>query len=138
MTFVCTSLKEDAGSNNNWMDPQDAHDKMDALYAGCMKGRTLYVVPYCMGPIDSPLSRCGIEITDSPYVVVNMRIMTRMGTEALKRIEKEASDFVRGLHSTGDLNPEKRFIMHFPQEKYIKSFGSGYGETLFLARSVTL
>ena len=79
LTFVCTEDQEDAGPNNNWMAPEDAHQKMDALFAGCMKGRTLYVVPYCMGPIDSPFSRCGVEITDSAYVVLSMRIMTRMG-----------------------------------------------------------
>ncbi|MGH8105647.1 MAG: phosphoenolpyruvate carboxykinase (GTP), partial [Arenimonas sp.] len=126
LTFVCTSNKEDAGPNNHWMAPAEAHAKMDELYAGCMRGRTMYVVPYCMGPIDSPLARCGVEITDSPYVVANMRIMTRMGEAALKRIEREGS-FVKGLHSIGDLNPDRRYIMHFPEELAIKSFGSGYG-----------
>jgi phosphoenolpyruvate carboxykinase (GTP) len=80
-TFVCTRDREDAGPNNNWLDPDEAHAKVDALFDGAMQGRTLYVVPYCMGPIDSPLSRCGVEITDSPYVVANMRkLMTRMGS----------------------------------------------------------
>ncbi len=133
LTFVCTSHKEDAGSNNHWMSPADAHAKMDELYAGCMRGRTMYVVPYCMGPIDSPLARCGVEITDSPYVVANMRIMTRMGADALKRIEREGS-FVKGLHSIGDLNPDRRFIMHFPEELAIKSFGSGYGGNALLGK----
>ena len=105
LTFICTEHKEDAGPNNNWMEPEAAHAKIDALFAGCMKGRTMYVVPYCMGPINSPYARCGVEITDSPYVVLNMRIMTRMGAPALKRIEEEGT-FVRGLHSIGDLDPE--------------------------------
>jgi phosphoenolpyruvate carboxykinase (GTP) len=133
LTFVCTSNKEDAGPNNHWMAPADAHKKMEELYAGCMRGRTLYVVPYCMGPIDSPLARCGVEITDSPYVVANMRIMTRMGESALKRIEREGS-FVKGLHSIGDLNPDRRFIMHFPEELSIQSFGSGYGGNALLGK----
>ena len=133
LTFVCTAIKEDAGPNNNWMPPQQAHAQMDALFAGCMQGRTLYVVPYCMGPIDSPFSRCGVEITDSAYVVLNMRLMTRMGRAALERITRDAR-FVRGLHSTGDLNPKRRFIMHFPEELSIKSFGSGYGGNALLGK----
>jgi len=133
LTFVCTSNREDAGPNNHWMAPADAHRKMDELFKGCMKGRTLYVVPYCMGPIDSPLSRCGVEITDSAYVVLNMKIMTRMGRPALERIAREGR-FVKGLHSTGDLNPERRFIMHFPEELSIKSFGSGYGGNALLGK----
>lgn len=133
LTFVCTPQREDAGPNNPWMAPAEAHAKMDALFAGCMRGRTLYVIPYCMGPIDSPLSRCGVEITDSPYVVANMRIMTRMGAAALARIEREGT-FVKGLHSTGDLDPDRRFIMHFPEELTIKSFGSGYGGNALLGK----
>jgi len=133
LTFVCTSSKEDAGPNNNWMAPDDAHEKIDALFAGAMQGRTMYVVPYCMGPIDSPYARLGVEITDSPYVVVNMRLMTRMGKSALARVEKEGS-FVKGLHSTGDLDPERRFIMHFPEELSIKSIGSGYGGNALLGK----
>jgi len=133
LTFVCTENRDDAGPNNHWMAPAEAHAKIDALFAGCMQGRTLYVIPYCMGPIDSPLSRCGVEITDSPYVVANMRIMTRMGAAPLARIEKEGT-FVKGLHSTGELDPEKRLIMHFPAELSIKSIGSGYGGNALLGK----
>ena len=93
----------------------------------------MYVIPYCMGPIDSKLSRCGVEITDSPYVVANMFLMTRMGQEALARIEKE-DKFVKGVHSIGDLDPEKRFIMHFPEEETIRSIGSGYGGNALLGK----
>ena len=133
LTFICTSKQEDAGPNNNWMAPAEGHAEMDALYKGCMKGRTLYVVPYCMGPVDSPYSRCGVEITDSPYVVINMGIMTRMGRPALERIGRDRS-FVRGLHSIGELDPNRRFIMHFPEELSIKSFGSGYGGNALLGK----
>jgi phosphoenolpyruvate carboxykinase (GTP) len=133
LTFVCTRNQQDAGPNNNWIAPARAHAQMDALFAGCMKGRTLYVVPYCMGPIDSPFSRCGVEITDSAYVVLNMQIMTRMGRAALERISRDGT-FVRGLHSTGDLDPKRRFIMHFPEELSIKSFGSGYGGNALLGK----
>lgn len=133
LTFVCSKNRDDAGPNNHWMDPAEAKAKMDSLYKGCMKGRTLYVVPYCMGPIDSPLARCGVEITDSPYVVINMRLMTRMGAAALARIEREGS-FVKGVHSTGDLNPDRRFIMHFPEDLGIQSFGSGYGGNALLGK----
>ncbi|MCZ6647525.1 MAG: phosphoenolpyruvate carboxykinase (GTP) [SAR324 cluster bacterium] len=135
LTFICTKHEDDAGPNNNWMAPADAHKKVDALFAGCMKGRTMYVVPYVMGPIDSPLSKAGVELTDSAYVVANMRIMTRMGTPAMKRIETDAKDsFVKGLHSIGDLDPERRFIMHFPEERLIKSVGSGYGGNALLGK----
>ena len=133
LTFVCTTEAEDAGPNNHWMAPAEAHAKIDALFDGCMRGRTLYVIPYCMGPIDSPLSRCGVEITDSPYVVANMRLMTRMGAEALARIEREGT-FVKGLHSIGELDPDRRFIMHFPEELTIKSYGSGYGGNALLGK----
>jgi len=133
LTFVCTENEADAGPNNHWMAPDAAHRKIDALFDGAMRGRTMYVIPYCMGPIDSPYARLGVEITDSPYVVVNMRLMTRMGKAALERIEHEGQ-FVRGLHSTGDLDPEKRFIMHFPEELTIKSIGSGYGGNALLGK----
>ena len=143
LTLVCTKNEIDAGPNNHWMDPATAHAEIDALFAGCMKGRTLYVIPYCMGPIDSPISRCGVEITDSPYVVANMRVMTRMGAPALARIEREGTEalargespaFVKGLHSIGELDPERRFIMHFPEELTIKSYGSGYGGNALLGK----
>lgn len=133
LTFVCSRDRDDAGPNNHWMSPAEGHRRMDALFAGCMRGRTLYVIPYCMGPIDSPLARCGVEITDSPYVVANMRLMTRMGAPALARIEKEGV-FVKGLHSTGELDPDRRFIMHFPEELSIKSYGSGYGGNALLGK----
>jgi phosphoenolpyruvate carboxykinase (GTP) len=133
LTYVCTKKQEDAGPNNNWMSPADGHAKIDALFEGAMLGRTMYVIPYCMGPIDSPYARCGVEITDSPYVVANMKLMTRMGSAALARIESEEK-FVKGLHSTGDLDPERRFIMHFPHELSIKSFGSGYGGNALLGK----
>ncbi len=133
LTFICTPQRDVVGPNNHWMSPNDGHLKMDALFDGCMQGRTLYVVPYCMGPIDSPLSRCGVEITDSPYVVANMRIMTRMGQAALQRIEREAR-FVKGLHSVGELDPERRFILHFPEEDLIQSYGSGYGGNALLGK----
>ena len=133
LTFICTEDAADAGPNNNWMDPKEAHEKLDDLFENCMEGRTMYVIPYCMGPIGSELSRCGVEITDSPYVVANMYLMTRMGDEALSRIERDGG-FVKGIHSTGDLDPEKRFIMHFPEEKTIRSIGSGYGGNALLGK----
>jgi phosphoenolpyruvate carboxykinase (GTP) len=133
LTFVCTRNKEDAGPNNIWMDPAEAHRTVDSLFEGAMRGRTMYVVPYCMGPIDSPYARCGVELTDSPYVVVNMRIMTRMGHAALRRIERDGT-FVKGLHSIGDLDPDRRYIMHFPEELLIKSVGSGYGGNALLGK----
>jgi len=133
LTFVCTTNQDDAGPNNNWMPLAEAHAKMRELFKGCMKGRTLYVVPYCMGPIDSPYSRCGVEITDSAYVVINMMLMTRAGRPALERIAREGS-FVKGLHSTGELDPNRRFIMHFPEELSIQSFGSGYGGNALLGK----
>lgn len=133
LTYVCTENKEDAGPNNNWMEPSAAHRKLNQLFDGCMQGRTMYVLPYCMGPIKSPYARCGVEITDSPYVVINMRLMTRMGQAALERIEVE-DQFVRGLHSIGHLDPERRFIMHFPEELSIQSFGSGYGGNALLGK----
>ncbi len=133
LTFICTSKREDAGPNNNWMEPDEGHARVDTLFDGAMQGRTMYLIPYCMGPIDSPYSRCGVEITDSAYVVANMKLMTRMGSAALKRIEREGK-FVKGLHSTGDLDPERRLIMHFPDELSIKSIGSGYGGNALLGK----
>ncbi|MCU0977242.1 MAG: phosphoenolpyruvate carboxykinase (GTP) [Steroidobacteraceae bacterium] len=133
LTFVCTHHSHDAGPNNNWMDPADAHRLMRDLFEGCMRGRTLYVVPYCMGPIDSPYARCGVEVTDSPYVAANMGLMTRMGSAALERIGRDGK-FVKGWHSTGELDPDRRYIMHFPEELTIMSYGSGYGGNALLGK----
>lgn len=133
LTFVCTPNREDAGPNNNWMAPDDAHRLIDGLYSGCMRGRTMYVIPYLMGPYGSPYARAGVEVTDSPYVVANMRVMARIGSRALAHIEA-GNSFVRGLHSIADLNPERRYIMHFPEELTIKSVGSGYGGNALLGK----
>ena len=133
LTFVCTENKEDAGPNNNWMSVAEGHAKVDPLFEGCMQGRTMYVIPYLMGPYGSPFARAGVEITDSPYVVSNMRIMARIGAKALAHIEA-GNSFVRGLHSTGDLSPDRRFIMHFPEQLMIKSIGSGYGGNALLGK----
>jgi phosphoenolpyruvate carboxykinase (GTP) len=133
LTFVCTEEEEDAGPNNHWMAPDEARTRMRKLFDGCMRGRTLYVIPYCMGPIDSPFSRTGVEITDSAYVAANMKLMTRMGDDALARIEKDGS-FVKGWHSIGELDPNRRYIMHFPEELEIMSYGSGYGGNALLGK----
>ena len=133
LTFICTPSKDDAGPNNYWKSPEEGRAQMLPLYDGCMAGRTMYVVPYLMGPVGSPSSKVGVEITDSPYVVVNMRIMTRMGDVALRQLG-HSSDFVKGLHSLGDLSPDRRFIMHFPEEKLIWSIGSGYGGNALLGK----
>jgi phosphoenolpyruvate carboxykinase (GTP) len=133
LTFVCTTEPDDAGPNNNWQSPKQGKALMQECFEGCMRDRTMYVIPYCMGPIGSPYARCGVEITDSPYVVVNMYLMTRMGAAALARIEQDGT-FVKGLHSIGELDPERRYIMHFPEELTIMSYGSGYGGNALLGK----
>jgi phosphoenolpyruvate carboxykinase (GTP) len=133
LTFICSAKKDDAGPNNNWMDPAEARTKLTGWFAGSMKGRTMYVIPYCMGPVKSPYSKVGIEITDSPYVTINMRIMTRMGKQALDKLG-DSKDFVRGLHCTGELSPDKRSICHFPETREIMSYGSGYGGNALLGK----
>ena len=133
LTFICTSRKEDAGPTNNWMAPKEARERVGKLFEGSMKGRTLYVVPYIMGPASSSYSKLGVEITDSPYVVANMRLMTRMGKVALERLSG-SNGFVPGLHSLGDLSPDRRFILHFPEERLIWSIGSGYGGNALLGK----
>jgi phosphoenolpyruvate carboxykinase (GTP) len=133
VTFICTRQKEDAGPNNNWMAPPEAKEKVSPLFRGAMKGRTMYVMPYIMGPIKSPISKVGVQVTDSRYVVKSMRIMTRMGKVALERLGN-SPDFVPGMHSLGDLNPERRYILHFPEEKLIWSVGSGYGGNALLGK----
>jgi phosphoenolpyruvate carboxykinase (GTP) len=133
LTFICTPTKDEAGPTNNWLAPDEAYAKLRGLFAGSMKGRTLYVVPYVMGPLNSEHSKIGIEVTDSVYVVLNMGIMTRMGKPALEMLG-DSDYFNRGLHCTGDLNPERRFICHFPQDNAIWSFGSGYGGNALLGK----
>src|SRR5437867_1004841 len=115
LTFICTPKQDDTGPTNNWMEPGAAKEKVGALFRSAMLGRTMYVVPYLMGPVGSPFSKVGVELTDSVYVALNMGIMTRMGRPALEHLG-EAGDFNRGLHSTLDLNPERRFICHFPED----------------------
>jgi phosphoenolpyruvate carboxykinase (GTP) len=133
LTFICTPTKEQAGPTNNWMAPDEAYTKLRGLFQGSMKGRTMYVVPYVMGPIGSPMSKVGIELTDSIYVALNMRTMARMGKQALDMLG-DSNDFNRGLHCTGDVNPERRYICHFPQDNTIWSFGSGYGGNALLGK----
>jgi phosphoenolpyruvate carboxykinase (GTP) len=134
LTFICTECKEDAGPTNNWMAPQVAKEEVRPLFEGVMRGRTMYVVPYLMGPAGSKLAKVGVEITDSPYVVANLRITTRMGQIALDHLEKHGGEFFPGLHSTGDLSPERRFILHFPEERLVWSVGSGYGGNALLGK----
>jgi phosphoenolpyruvate carboxykinase (GTP) len=133
LTFIASRTREAAGPTNNWMSPEEARQRVWPLFDGAMKGRTLYVVPYVMGPLGSPFSRVGVEVTDSPYVVANMRVMTRMGRPALDQLGS-SEDFVPGLHSLGDLSPERRFIVHFPEERAIWSVGSGYGGNALLGK----
>lgn len=133
LTFVCHPNKELAGPNNHWMDPDEAKAKMRKLSDGCMRGKTMYVLPYMMGHPQSPYSRACIQLTDITYVAVSMRIMTRMTRKAIDKIG-DKNDFVRGLHSVGDFDPESRFIMHFPDEHFVWSIGSGYGGNALLGK----
>jgi phosphoenolpyruvate carboxykinase (GTP) len=133
LTFISSRSEQDAGPTNNWMAPEAARAKVGPLFKGAMKGRTMYVIPYVMGPLGSPFSKVGVEVTDSPYVVANMRIMTRMGTAALDQLAG-GDEFVPGLHSIGDLSPERRFIVHYPEERLIWSVGSGYGGNALLGK----
>ncbi len=133
LTFVCHRDKKNGGSNNNWMDPSEAKVKMRELFDGCMKGRTMYVMTYMMGYPKSPYAKACVQITDNSYVALSMRIMTRMGKEAFDKIGN-SENFVRGLHSIGELDPNRRFIMHFPEENLVQSFGSGYGGNALLGK----
>jgi phosphoenolpyruvate carboxykinase (GTP) len=133
LTFVCHPDKDIAGPNNNWMAPLEAKQLLSNLSRGCMKGRTLYVLPYMMGHPDSAYAKACVQLTDISYVAISMRIMTRMGKEVLEKIGN-SNDFVKGIHSIGDLNPDKRFIMHFPDEHLVWSIGSGYGGNALLGK----
>jgi phosphoenolpyruvate carboxykinase (GTP) len=134
-TFICTPTKGEAGPTNNWAEPSETYSKLNGLLKGAMRGRTLFVIPYIMGPPDSPLTKVGFEITDSIYVVLSMRIMTRMGAVAVERLGNNAkAEWNRGIHSLLDVNPERRLICHFPQDNAIISVGSGYGGNVLLSK----
>ena len=132
-TFICTPTKEEAGPVNNWMDPQEMYAKLKKLYTGSMMGRVMYVIPYSMGPVGSPFSKIGIELTDSIYVVLNMAIMTRIGKSVIDALGDDA-DFVKCLHAKKDVNPDDRYIVQFPQDKTIWSINSAYGGNVLLGK----
>lgn len=132
-TFICTPTKEEAGPNNNWMDPSEMYAKLKKLYANSMEGRTMYVIPYSMGPVGSPFSKIGIELTDSIYVVLNMAIMTRVGKAVIDQLG-DSPEFVKCLHAKKDIDPEERYIVQFPQDSTIWSINSGYGGNVLLGK----
>ncbi len=132
-TYICTPTKEEAGNVNNWMDPTEMYAKLKKLYTGSMKGRTMYVIPYSMGVVGSDFAKYGIELTDSIYVVLNMLIMTRVGTNVLEALG-DSPDYIKGLHARADIDEENRYIVHFPQDNTIMSVNSGYGGNVLLGK----
>ncbi|MBQ2255720.1 MAG: phosphoenolpyruvate carboxykinase (GTP), partial [Clostridia bacterium] len=132
-TYICTPTKEEAGNINNWMDPAEMYAKLKKLYTGSMKGRTMYVIPYSMSIVGSPFAKYGIELTDSIYVVLNMLIMTRVGTDVLEALG-DSPDYIKGLHARADLDENNRYITHFPQDNTIMSVNSGYGGNVLLGK----
>ncbi len=137
LTFICTPGEDMAGPTNNWMETRAAYAKMRGLFQGCMRGRTMYIVPFVMGPLGSPLAKVGVQLTDSVYVAVSMGVMTRMGDVAWQQLgdaEGGGDDFTRCLHSLGDVNPDRRYVCHFPLDNTIWSFGSGYGGNALLGK----
>ena len=132
-TYICTPTKEEAGNVNNWMDPTEMYAKLNKLYTGSMKGRTMYVIPYSMGVVGSDFAKYGIELTDSIYVVLNMLIMTRVGTNVLEALG-DSPDYIKGLHARADIDEENRYIVHFPQDNTIMSVNSGYGGNVLLGK----
>jgi len=132
-TYICTPTKEEAGNINNWMDPEEMYAKLYKLYTGAMQGRTMYVIPYSMGVVGSDFAKYGIELTDSIYVVLNMLIMTRVGTNVLEALG-DSPDYIKGLHAKADIDEENRYIVHFPQDNTIMSVNSGYGGNVLLGK----
>ncbi len=133
LTYICTTLRDDAGPTNNWMSPEEGYRRAGEIFHGAMKGRTMYVIPFSMGPVGSPFSKIGVELTDSIYVVLNMRIMTRIGAPVLKQLGA-AGEFTRCLHSKAELDITRRLILHFPEDNAIWSVGSGYGGNVLLGK----